>query len=101
MSLTVLPDAFLIVIAGHLAATLERPKDNLRNLQATCSSMRHIYGDRAIGLHVSLDRVSHRIRSWNDLVNYNSLLASLTTLDNSEACFLTRISIALEVNHSP
>jgi hypothetical protein len=99
--LTVLPEELVIVIAGHLAMTLERPIDDLRSLGVTCSSMCRICGDRAVNLHMSLDRVKRGTRSWNDSDNYYVLLASLTALNNPEACFLTRIPIALKENHSP
>jgi hypothetical protein len=71
-----------IEITGHLAATLERPMDDLRSLRATCSSMHGICGDPAVSRCMAVDRCRHGARSSNDLINYFTLLARLTQVDN-------------------
>ena len=101
MSRTALPVEVQIEIAGHLAAISERPMDNLHSLWATCSSMCSICGDPIIGRRVAVDRCRHGVRSSNDLVNYFTLLARLTQVDNLEACFLTGIQTVFTENHSP
>ena len=53
--LLALPDELAIEITGHLAATIERPMDDLCSLWVTYSSMRGIYGNPAIGRCVALD----------------------------------------------
>jgi hypothetical protein len=40
-------------------------------------------------------------RSTNDLINYFTLLARLTHVDNPEACLLTGIQTIFTENHSP
>jgi hypothetical protein len=62
--------------------------------------MRHICGDPAISQRLALDRFKHG-RTWDDLVDYKALLASLTQVSNPEACFLTRIQIVFMEKHSP
>ena len=89
-SLTALPIDLAIEITGHLTTTLERPMDDLHSLWVTYSSMCHIYGNLAIDRCLSL--VWFRCRTtWDDPINYEALLASLTQLHNLEACFFTRI----------
>ena len=98
--LQVLPDEMAIEIASHLAATLERPMDDLRSLRAACSSMRHICSNPAVGRRVAL----HQCRcglGWDEDGNYYALLSSLTQLGNLEACFLTRIQIIFMEKRSP
>ena len=90
-----------IEIAGHLAATSERPKDDFHSLQATCSSRRGICGDPTIGRRVVVDWHRHVARSSNDLVNYFALLARLTQVNNLEACLLIGIQTVFTENHSP
>ena len=96
-----LPAKVQIEIASHLAATSERPMDDLRSLRATCSSMRHICGDPAIGRHVAMNRCRRGARSSNDRVNYFTLLARLTQVDNLEACLPTGIQTVFMENYSP
>jgi len=98
--LLVLPTELAIEIVGHLATTSVQPMDDLCSLWATCSSMRRICGNPAIGRRMALDRCKHGW-GWDDLSNYYALLASLTQLSNSEACFLTGIQIVFKENHSP
>jgi hypothetical protein len=81
MSLTALPIEVQIVIAGHLAATSERPMDDLRSLRMTCLSMCRFYGDPTVGRRVALDRFKHRWE-WNIHTNYITILANLTQVDN-------------------
>jgi hypothetical protein len=100
MSLMALPTELQIVIAGHLTATSEQPMDDLRSLQATCSTMRHICGDPTIGRHLALDWFRCR-RMWDDPIDYEALLASLTQVSNLKACFLTRIQTVFMEKHSP
>ena len=52
--------------------------------------MHCIYGDSAVGRCLALDRFRHG-RTWDDPVDYEALLASLTQVGNLEACFLTWI----------
>jgi len=100
MSLTVLPTDVQIEIAGHLAATLDQPMDDLHSIWATCLSMRWIYGDPTIGRCLALDRFRHG-RTWDDLINYEALLDSLTQVSNLEACFLTGIQTVFMEKHNP
>jgi hypothetical protein len=90
-----------IEIADHLAATSKWPMDDLCSLRATCSFMRRICGDPAIGRRVATDRCRCGVRSWNDLDNYYVLLASLTQLGNLEACFLTGVPMVFTDNQRP
>ena len=62
--------------------------------------MHHIYSDPAIGQCLALDQVRRR-RTGADPVNYYALLASLTQVDNLEACFLIGIQIVFMEKHSP
>ena len=94
-----LPIDMQIEIAGHLAATLDWPLDDLRILRVTCSSMHHIYGDPAIGRCLALDRFKHG-RTGADPIDYYALLASLTHVDNMEACFLIGIQTIFMEKHS-
>ena len=100
MSLTTLPTEVQIVIVGDLATTSEQPMDNLHSLWVTCLSMCRIYGDPAIGRRLALDWF-RRGRTWDDPIDYKALLASLTQVGNSEACFLTRIQTIFMEKHSP
>jgi hypothetical protein len=105
-SLMALPVEVQIEITNHLAATSERPMDNLCYLWVTCSSMHSIYNDPVVGQCVAMDRCRHGVRSLNDLVNYFALLARLTQVNNLEACLLTRIqtiapSHALTISPAP
>ena len=100
MSLRVLPIDVQIEIAGHLAMTSDRPMDDLRSLWVTCSSMRRICGDPAVGQHLALDRF-RRGRMSANLVNYYALLASLTQVGNPDACFLTGIQTIFMEKHIP
>jgi hypothetical protein len=52
--LLALPTDLAIEIAGHLAATSERPMDDLRSLWVTCSSMHRIYGDPSVSRCLAL-----------------------------------------------
>jgi hypothetical protein len=63
MSLTALLVEVQIEIASHLATTLERPMDDLRSLRATCSSMRGICGDLAVGRRVAVHQCRRGARS--------------------------------------
>ena len=100
-SLTALPTEVQIEIADHLAMTSEWPMNDLHSLQVTCSSMRHICSDPTIGRHVAVDRCRCGARLSNDRVNYFTLLARLTQVDNLKACLLTRIQTVFMENHSP
>jgi hypothetical protein len=99
MSLTMLPTEVQIVIAGHLTVTSEWPMDDLRSLWETCSSMHCICNDPAIGWRLALDQF-RRGRTWDDPVDYEALLASLTQVGNPKACFLTRIQTVFMEKHS-
>ena len=100
MSLTALPTEVQIVIVGHLAATSEQPKDNLHSLWVTCSSMHHICGEPTVYRCLALDRY-RRGSTWDDTIDYEALLASLTQVGNPEACFLTGIQNVFIERHSP
>ena len=100
MLLTVLPIDVQIEIAGHNSVTSDRPMDDLRSIWVTYSSMHRICGDLTIGQCLALDQVRHG-RTRVDPVNYYALLASLTQVDNSEACFLTGIQIVFMEKRSP
>ena len=92
MSLTVLPTNVQIEIASHLIVTSDRPMNNLYSQRATCSSMRSICGDLAVGQRLALDRFRSGRTGANPVVYY-ALLASLTQVSNPKACFLTWIQI--------
>jgi hypothetical protein len=100
-SLTVLPIKVQIEITGHLAATSERPMDDLRSLQVTFLSMCGICDDPAVDQCMAVDQCRRGVRSSNDLVNYFALLARLTQVDNLEACLLIGIQTIFVENHSP
>ena len=93
-----LPTDVQIEIAGHLATTSDWPMDDLYSLWATCSSMRRICGNPAIGRRMVLDQCRHGL-GWDDVGNYYALLSSLTQLGNSEACFLIGIPMVFEETH--
>ena len=88
--LLVLPNERAIKIAGHLAATSKWPMDDLCSLWVTYSSMRHIYGNPTVGRHFSLVRFRCGTM-WDNPIDYEALLASLTQVGNLETYFLTRI----------
>jgi hypothetical protein len=56
LSLVVLPIEVNIDITGHLAATSERPMDDLRSLRATCREMHRVCNSTAVGRRVALER---------------------------------------------
>jgi hypothetical protein len=68
-SLADLPTKVAIQIAGHLAATSERPTDDLHNLWTTCHFMRGVCRDHAVGQHIALERFAHRMER-NDYDGY-------------------------------
>ena len=74
--------------------------DDLCSLWATYSSMCHICGDPTISHRLALDRFRCG-RTWDDPIDYEALLASLTQVGNPEACFLTRIQTVFKEKHSP
>ncbi|RLM85037.1 hypothetical protein C2845_PM04G16660 [Panicum miliaceum] len=92
-SLAELPHEVAIQITSHLAATSERPMDDLRSLRATCKFMRGVCKDRTIGKHVALDQQFARNMMRNNYNGYVNLLARLAQLGNPEACFLTRMAV--------
>ena len=98
--LLALPDELAIEITGHLATTSEHPMDDLYSLRVTCSSMRHISFNPAIGRHVALDQCRHGL-GWDDVGGYYALLSSLTQLGNPKACFLTGIPMVFKKTHRP
>ena len=63
--------------------------------------MHHICGDSTVGRRVALDRCRHAARSSNDHVNYFTLLARLTQVNNLEACLVNGIQTIFMENHSP
>jgi len=71
--------------------------DDLCSLRETYSSMRHICDDPTIGQCLALDRFRHG-RTWDDPIDYEALLASLTQVGNLEACFLTGIQTVFMEN---
>ena len=73
----VLPEEVVIVIVGHLAATSERPLDDLRSLRATCSFMRRICSGGHVGRRLRLDGFRRHwwTRRNNDDINYDGMLA--------------------------
>nr|TKW39316.1 hypothetical protein SEVIR_1G170500v2 [Setaria viridis] len=88
-SLAALPTKVAIEIAGHLTVTLERPMDDHISLRATCSFMRYVCGNHTVGDRFRL------AMSWNEPVNYGTLLASLTQVG-----FLTGIKVVFGENRS-
>ena len=100
MSLTALPTKVQIVFTSHLTTTSYQPMDDLHSLWVTCSSMHHIYGDPTIGRRLTLDQFT-RGRMWNDSIDYEALLASLTQVGDLEASFLTGIQTVFREKHSP
>ena len=100
-SLTAVPTNLAIEITDHLTVTSKWPMDDLHSLWATCSSMLGIYSDPTIGRRVAVDRCRCGARSLNDLVNYFTLLARLTQVENPEACMRIRIQTVFTKNHSP
>ena len=62
--------------------------------------MHRICSDPTIGQHLALDWFRHG-RTWDDPVNYEALLSSLTQVGNPEASLLTKIQTVLMENHSP
>jgi hypothetical protein len=50
---------------------------------------------------VAVGRCKHGARLSNDVVNYFTLLARLTQVDNLEACLLIGIQTIFTENHSP
>ncbi|RLM70237.1 hypothetical protein C2845_PM17G07440 [Panicum miliaceum] len=91
-SLAELPTDLAIKIAGCLAATSERPMDNLRVLWATCHSMLRLCGEPEVGRRVALRRFADDM-SWDDPVGYATLVSCLTKVGNPEACFLTGMEV--------
>ena len=91
--LLALLDELAIELAGHLAANSEQP-------WVTCSSMRRICGNPAIGKGMALDQCRHGL-GWDDVGNYYALLSSLTQLSNLEACWLIGIPMVFEETHRP
>uniref|UniRef100_K3ZZX5 F-box domain-containing protein n=1 Tax=Setaria italica TaxID=4555 RepID=K3ZZX5_SETIT len=77
-SLEMLPTELLTVIAIHLAATLDQPMEDLGRLRATCTVMRRVCGQRAVGWRVAL-------------LQYYSLLRLLLDVGDLEASLLTEI----------
>ena len=54
----------------------------------------------AIGRRLALDRFRHG-RTWDDPIDYEALLASLTQVSNPKACFLIGIQTIFMEKHSP
>jgi hypothetical protein len=100
MSLTVLPINMQIEVTIHLAMTLDQPMDDLRSLQATCSSMRCICDDPTIDRHLALDQFRCG-RTGAEPVDYYALLARLTQVSNPEAYYLIRIQTILMEKAQP
>ena len=92
LSLVALPTKVNIDIAGHLAATSERPMDDLRSLRATCQEMRRVSNNTAVGRRMALERFAVELQ-WNDRKGYDVLLDCLTHIRNLEACFLSGMDI--------
>ncbi|RLN09318.1 hypothetical protein C2845_PM11G04360 [Panicum miliaceum] len=92
-SLAELPIDLAIKIAGRLAATSERPMDDLRALRATCRRMLRVCGEPEVGQRVALGWFADDM-SWDDPVGYATLVGRLTKVGNSEACFLTGMEVA-------
>uniref|UniRef100_K3ZLB4 F-box domain-containing protein n=1 Tax=Setaria italica TaxID=4555 RepID=K3ZLB4_SETIT len=89
-SLAVLPTEVAIEITSRLAATSERPMDDLHSLWATCLFMHCVCGDDAIGRRMALAHFRCNM-SWNELASYAALLTRLTLIGNPNAYFLTGI----------
>ena len=62
--------------------------------------MRRICGDPAIGWRLALNQFRCG-RTWDDPIDYEALLASLTHVGNAEACFLTKIQTVFMEKDSP
>ena len=60
--------------------------------------MCHICDDLTIDRRLALDQFRCG-RTWDDPIDYEALLASLTQVGNSEACFLTRIKTIFMEKH--
>uniref|UniRef100_K3YZK0 F-box domain-containing protein n=1 Tax=Setaria italica TaxID=4555 RepID=K3YZK0_SETIT len=99
-SLVALPTEVAIEIAGHLAATLERPMDDLHSLRETCLFMRRVCSDRAVGRRVALDRFKHAML-WNKPARYAILPTRLTQVGNPKASFLTEMRVIFGETCSP
>uniref|UniRef100_K3ZM16 Uncharacterized protein n=1 Tax=Setaria italica TaxID=4555 RepID=K3ZM16_SETIT len=89
-SLQTHPTKLLTVIAIHLAATSDQPMEDLGRLRATCTVMRRVCGQCAVGRRVALLRCWEEMQ-WNQPGRYYSLLRLLVDVGNPEASLLTRI----------
>jgi hypothetical protein len=87
-----LPPDMAVEIAGCVAATSQRPVDDLASLRATCRVMRVACGDRAVGRRVALERQAGAMR-WSDHERYLAFVGSLSGAGNPEACFLSGITL--------
>ncbi|RLM73635.1 hypothetical protein C2845_PM15G06360 [Panicum miliaceum] len=87
-----LPTDLAIKITGRLAATLERPMDDLRALQASCRCMLRLCGEPEVSRRVALGWFADDM-SWDD-PGYATLIGHLTKVGNPEGCFVTRMEVA-------
>ena len=83
-----LPKEVAVQIAGHLAAMLFSPMDDLRSLRATCRFLRGVTSDGAVGQRIDV-RWFAAAMLWNDRAAYAALLAHLTDIGNPEAGYIT------------
>uniref|UniRef100_K3ZLR1 F-box domain-containing protein n=1 Tax=Setaria italica TaxID=4555 RepID=K3ZLR1_SETIT len=89
-SLETLPTKLLTVIAIHLATTSDQIMEDLGKLRVTCTVMRRVCGQRAIGRRVALLRCWEEMQ-WNQPGRYYSLIRLLLDVGNPEASLLTGI----------
>jgi hypothetical protein len=86
-----LPQDLRIEIAAHVIATSERPLADLCSLRGTCSTMRRVCGHDDVGRRLSIEGIRDDTSwVWNPTA-YKAFLAMLSSLGNSEACFLSGI----------
>ncbi|RLN12376.1 hypothetical protein C2845_PM09G12900 [Panicum miliaceum] len=80
-SLAELPTDLAIKIASRLAATSERPMDDLPVLWATCRRMLRVCGEPEVGRRVALGWFTDDM-SWDDPIGYATLIGHLTKVGN-------------------
>ncbi|RLN11258.1 hypothetical protein C2845_PM09G09910 [Panicum miliaceum] len=87
-----LPPDVAVKIAGHLAATSERPMDHLRALWVTCCFMRRVCSNPEVGRRISAERLSDDMYLY-DPIGYFTLLPHLAQVYNPEACFIVGMHV--------
>jgi hypothetical protein len=85
-----LPTELAIRIAGHIAATLVRPMEDLHLLWATCHFMRCMCSDREFDQLIFVERF-YKLYRYVVPDGYLTLLPRLAQVGNLEACFVIRM----------